>query len=55
MAGSGQTAPLETRRATIRRILFNLRQAEVIRSHEEELVDAALAEGEAKIYGNRSN
>ena len=33
VAGSGQTAPLETRRATIRRILFNLRQAEVIRSH----------------------
>ena len=55
VAGSGQTAPLETRRATIRRILFNLRQAEVIRSHEEELVDAALAEGEAKIYGNRNN
>ena len=27
VAGSGQTAPLETRRATIRRILFNLRQA----------------------------
>ena len=42
VAGSGQTAPLETRRATIRRILFNLRQAEVIRSHEEELVDAAI-------------
>ena len=55
VAGSGQTAPLETRRATIRRILFNLRQAEVIRSHEEELVDAALTEGEAKIYGNRNN
>ena len=54
-AGRGQTAPLETRRATIRRILFNLRQAEVIRSHEEELVDAALTEGEAKIYGNRNN
>ena len=55
VAGSGQTAPLATRRATIRRILFNLRQAEVIRSHEEELVDAALTEGEAKIYGNRNN
>ena len=55
VAGSGQTAPLETRRATIRRILFNLRQAEVIRSHEEELVDAALTEGEAKIYGHRNN
>ena len=55
VAGSGETAPLETRRATIRRILFNLRQAEVIRSHEEELVDAALTEGEAKIYGNRNN
>lgn len=55
VVASGQTAPLETRRATIRRILFNQRQAEVIRSHEEELVDAALTEGEAKIYGNRNN
>lgn len=55
VVGSGETAPLETRRATIRRILFNLRQAEVIRTHEEELVEAALAEGEAKIYGNKNN
>ncbi len=55
VAGSGQTAPLETCRATIRRILFNQRQSEVIRSHEEELVDAALAGGEAKIYGDRNN
>ena len=54
VVGSGQTAPLETRRATIRRILFNQRQTEVIRSHEEELVDAALTEGEAKIYENKN-
>lgn len=55
VTGRGQTAPLETCRTTIRRILFNQRQAEVIRSHEEELIDAALAEGEAKIYVNRNN
>jgi len=55
VVGSGQTAPLETRRATIRRILFNQRQAEVIRAHEEELVEAALAEGEAKIYEHEKN
>lgn len=47
---SGETAPLETRRATIRRILFNQRQAEVIRKHEEELVEAALNAEEAKIF-----
>ena len=50
---SGETAPLETRRATIRRILFNQRQTEVIRSHEEELVEAALAADEAKIFRPR--
>ena len=55
VVGSGETAPLETRRATIRRILFNQRQAEVIRSHEEELVEAALVEGEAKIYETKHN
>ena len=34
---------------------ISAREAEAIRTRMEELVDAALAEGEAKIYGNRSN
>lgn len=51
---SGETAPLETRRAMIRRILFNQRQTEVIRNHEEELVEAALTSEEAKIYPPRN-
>ena len=55
VAARGETAPLDTQRKTIRRILFNQRQAEVIRNHEEELVEAALAAGAAKIYGNRNN
>jgi len=47
---AGQTAPLETRTATIRRILFNQRQAEVIRNHEEALFEAALEAGDVRFY-----
>ena len=34
---------------------ISAREAEAIRTRMEELVDAALTEGEAKIYGNRNN
>jgi len=47
---AGETIPLERLRATIRRILFNQRQGEIIRSHEEELYERAVANGDVKIY-----
>jgi len=47
----GDAIPLERLRPTIRRILFNRRQGEVIRRHEEELYTRSLESGEAKIYG----
>ena len=43
--------PLERLRPTIRRILFNRRQGEVIRRHEEELFDRASENGEVSVYG----
>ena len=45
----GEPIPLERLRSTIRRILFNQRQGEIIRSHEEELYNRAVENGEAKI------
>lgn len=47
----GETIPLERLRATIRRILFNQRQGEMIRRHEEELYRRSLESGEAIVYG----
>ena len=47
----GEPIPLERLRPTIRRILFNQRQGEVIRRHEEELYERALDEGNVRIYG----
>ena len=46
---AGETAPLEQVRGTIRRILFNQRQGEIIRRHEEELYDRAVAEQEVQV------
>ncbi len=48
----GDPVPLERVRDQIRRILFNQRQSEVIRAHEEELYSRAEADGEVKIYEN---
>lgn len=48
----GETIPLERLRGTIRRILFNQRQGEVIRNHEEELFSRATENGDIKIYEN---
>ena len=47
----GETVPLERLESTIRRILFNQRQGEVIRRHEEELYTRSVENGDAKIYG----
>ena len=46
----GEAIPLERLRPTIRRILFNRRQGEVIRRHEEELYTRAATNGEVRIY-----
>lgn len=45
----GEAIPLERLRGTIRRILFNQRQTDVIRSHEEALYNRAVENGEVKI------
>ena len=47
---AGEALPLERVRETIRRILFNQRQGELIRSHERELREAADERGRVKIY-----
>lgn len=47
----GEPIPVERLRTTIRRILFNQRQQEIIRSHEEELVLRGTESGQVKLYG----
>ncbi len=47
---AGDPIPLELVRGNIRRILFNKRQSELIRSHEEELYGKAASEGDFRIY-----
>lgn len=46
----GDPIPLERVRTTIRRILFNQRQGEVIRSHEEELLQRGLDENKVRLF-----
>uniref|UniRef100_UPI004057A57E peptidylprolyl isomerase n=1 Tax=Alistipes sp. TaxID=1872444 RepID=UPI004057A57E len=46
----GEALPLERVRETIRRILFNRRQSDLIRSHEEALRQKAEAEGKIRLY-----
>ncbi len=46
---AGDAAPLERVRETIKRILFNQRQSEIIRAHEEQIYEEALASGELRI------
>lgn len=48
----GEPIPLERLRGTIRRILFNQRQNEIIRNHEEELYTRAVENGEVKVFGD---
>ena len=50
----GETIPLERLRGTIRRILFNQRQTDVIRRHEEELYTRAMEEGDVRIPGREA-
>ncbi len=45
----GDPIPLERLRSTIRRILFNQRQSDIIRAHEEELYRLAVENGEVKL------
>lgn len=47
---AGDTAPEEYVQATIRRILFNRRRAEVVRCAEEELLEAARERGDLRVY-----
>lgn len=47
---AGEPIPLERLRETIRRILFNQRQSEVIRRYEEAVYDRGVEDKEVKIY-----
>ncbi|MEG1841429.1 MAG: hypothetical protein RRZ83_05870 [Alistipes sp.] len=49
---AGDPIPLEQVRENIRRVLFNQRQGELIRTHEDELYENAAAEGDFRIYIN---
>ena len=51
----GEPIPLERLRSNIRRILFNQRKGEIIRQHEEELLQRAEEEGKVKIFGGKRN
>jgi hypothetical protein len=51
----GAVAPIEIQRKTIRESLLRKRQADIIGNYEKELIDMALANGDAKIYENRNN
>lgn len=46
----GEPIPLERLRGTIRRILFNQRQSEIIRNYEEELCKRAAESGNVKVF-----
>lgn len=46
----GEPIPLERLRGTIRRILFNQRQGEIIRNYEEELCKRAAESGNVKVF-----
>lgn len=47
---AGDPQPLEMVRSTIRRILFNRRQSEIIRAREEEMLEKARAERKVRTY-----
>ncbi len=47
---AGDAIPLERLQQTIRRILFNGRQQQVIRDHEQQLYDASVEEGAVRLY-----
>ena len=47
---AGDAVPLEQLRATIRRVLFNQRQQQVIRDHEQALYEQSMATGGILLY-----
>ncbi|MBR3773870.1 MAG: hypothetical protein IKK86_05510 [Alistipes sp.] len=47
---AGDVVPLERLQQTIRRILFNGRQQQVIRDHEEQLYNTSMEEGAVRLY-----
>lgn len=47
---AGDVVPLERLQQTIRRILFNGRQQQVIRDHEEQLYNTSIEEGAVRLY-----
>ncbi len=51
----GERAPIERVEHTIRRILYNARQNEIIRSHEEDLYREAELREDVAIYSNETN
>lgn len=51
----GDRAPIERVEQTIRRILYNARQSEIIRTHEEDLYRAAMEREDIAIYKNETN
>lgn len=52
---AGDPIPLERLRPTIRRILSNRRQSEIIRRHEEALCAQGLRDGDVRIYGTEDD
>ena len=50
---SGDLSPLERAEPTIRRILYNARRNDIIRAHEEELIQSAAERREITINGER--
>lgn len=48
---AGDTMPLYMARENIRRILINRRCADIVRRHEEQLLQSALSSGHARTYG----
>lgn len=51
----GNVAPLEIVADNIRRILLTRRRAEIIRQHEEQILEKAITEGAARRFGEEQN
>ena len=49
---AGDLAPFERAEQTIRRILYNARRNDIIRAHEEELIEAAEQQRDIRIYAD---
>lgn len=51
----GDAVPLEQLRSTIRRVLFNQRQQQVVRDHEQALYEQSMATGGIRLYEEESS